>query len=323
MKPHWIDVLFPSTRTDSCHPEIKRLERDLYEPDGPRDSLRALILFLLFAMTFGAFMLARIFQAPWAQRAVLPLVSMIGGGVFLSTCLLDILPDAMESLEKAEIDMEFPLAEACLGLGFVIVLTIEQVAIHLQEIGVIGGSHVQIHDHDHGESHASHEHSAIQEAPDSSAALSAIIMVVAISVHALFEGVSLAIIDEPAKLLQIFLALAIHKTIIGFTLGIRLWQSGLRQLVIVICGLILAIQVMIGGLAGISLMHFLSGGSRATAALVTTVLQGFSCGTFLYITTCEILPHELGKPGLRLAKLGAMCFGCLIVLAFTLAFPDT
>ncbi|CAJ0924306.1 unnamed protein product, partial [Mesorhabditis belari] len=289
MGVNWIDVIFPRPAPTTCMLYAEKLELSEKDENPARDSLRALIVFALFALTFGAFMLASLFRAAWAQRRVLPLLSLVGGGVFLATCLLDLLPDALESFEKAEVSFSFPLAEACVGLGFMIVLSIEQLAIYLQEIGVIGSGHVQLHEHD-GET--------IEEENEHRQAL---------------------IIRDISK---IFLALAIHKTIIGFTLGVRLWQSGLRPLIITLCGAILAMQVIVGGLGGIGIMHFLSGGSRSTASLVTTILQGISCGTFLYITTFEILPHELDKPGFRMQKLASIFVGCVIVIAFTLCFPD-
>ncbi|CAJ0948730.1 unnamed protein product, partial [Mesorhabditis belari] len=322
MGVNWIDVIFPRPAPTTCMLYAEKLELSEKDENPARDSLRALIVFALFALTFGAFMLASLFRAAWAQRRVLPLLSLVGGGVFLATCLLDLLPDALESFEKAEVSFSFPLAEACVGLGFMIVLSIEQLAIYLQEIGVIGSGHVQLHEHDGETIEEENEHRSESNRHDENASISAIIMVVAISLHALFEGISLAVISDPPKLLEIFLALAIHKTIIGFTLGVRLWQSGLRPLIITLCGAILAMQVIVGGLGGIGIMHFLSGGSRSTASLVTTILQGISCGTFLYITTFEILPHELDKPGFRMQKLASIFVGCVIVIAFTLCFPD-
>ncbi|VDM70159.1 unnamed protein product [Strongylus vulgaris] len=96
----------------------------------------------------------------------------------------------------------------------------------------------------------------------------------------------------------------------------------MKTLWIAFCACLFSIQVLIGGLGGMEIMSMLSGGDRTTAALVSTILQGVACGTFLYITTFEILPHELEKTGTRLVKLACLFIGVSIVVAFMLLFPD-
>ena len=39
------------------------------------------------------------------------------------------------------------------------------------------------------------------------------------------------------------------------------------------------------------------------AGIATSVLQGLACGTFLYVTFFEVLPHELQMPDGRMLKL--------------------
>lgn len=59
------------------------------------------------------------------------LLSVLGGGVFLSTCLLDLLPDAIKSVRLAEQHGHFktalPIAEFIVAVGFAFVLSVEQV----------------------------------------------------------------------------------------------------------------------------------------------------------------------------------------------------
>jgi hypothetical protein len=51
--------------------------------------------------------------------------------VFLATCLMHLLPESMEQIEKAEDlikwNTNFPFAELCISLGFIFVLFVEQV----------------------------------------------------------------------------------------------------------------------------------------------------------------------------------------------------
>lgn len=70
-------------------------------------------------------------HSPWST-VIFSLVSCFGGGVFLGTCLLDLLPDSFECMEKAfaylESDVKFPWAPFCICGGFLLVLFIEQVS---------------------------------------------------------------------------------------------------------------------------------------------------------------------------------------------------
>lgn len=53
--------------------------------------------------------------------------------VFLATCLMHLLPESMEQIEKAEKmikwETKFPFAELCISLGFIFVLFVEQVRV--------------------------------------------------------------------------------------------------------------------------------------------------------------------------------------------------
>lgn len=88
------------------------------------------------------------------------------------------------------------------------------------------------------------------------------LLVLALSLHALFEGLSLAVISDASKLLevmsvlnlssskwspdsvfQVFAALILHKCIIGFSLGVRLVESGLKTPWVALCSCLFSIQV--------------------------------------------------------------------------------
>ncbi|KAF8367931.1 zipt-1, partial [Pristionchus pacificus] len=289
-----------------------------------RDSLRAVLLLVLFAITWFAVMLSTIFKRRLASsHRLISLLSCVGAGVFLGACLLDLLPDALEHFEKSGVEMSFPLAEASVGAGFLMVLTLEQVALFIQEkrfrehaIDLHGHSHLVEEEDGDGEDSQSH-HSPSEPPP----ALPAIMLVLSLSLHSLFEGLSLAVIPEASKLLQVFGALFIHKSLIGLSLGVRLVGSTLRPLVVAACAFVFSVQVLIGGLGGIWLNHVFSG---PAGVLTAACLQGIACGTFLFVTTMEILPHEIGHANsdFRLLRLLFVFAGCGLIILFMLIFPE-
>ncbi len=80
-------------------------------------------------------------QAGLARRHLMERVfrflNCFGGGVFLATCLLDLLPDVREKLTdlfpKLGINTNFPIAEFITTIGLFLILCIEQIALDYKE----------------------------------------------------------------------------------------------------------------------------------------------------------------------------------------------
>ncbi|KAK7065421.1 hypothetical protein SK128_018589 [Halocaridina rubra] len=59
-----------------------------------------------------------------------------------------------------------------------------------------------------------------------------------------------------------------------------------------------------------------------TTAAVSGILQGLACGTFLYVTFFEVLPHEMNNGENRLLKLLFIIFGFAAVCGVLYLNPD-
>lgn len=106
-----------------------------------REYAKILVLFTLLVVTFVASMIPiKFVQAQnrsygdsrrW-QKKIISLLSCFGGGVFFATCLLDLLPEVKAKFLKVEqiehLQVNFPVTEFTLSIGFFIVLVIEQVS---------------------------------------------------------------------------------------------------------------------------------------------------------------------------------------------------
>ncbi|MFH4974106.1 hypothetical protein AB6A40_000815 [Gnathostoma spinigerum] len=306
------------------------------------NGLTSVLVLALFVLTFGASMLSFAVRHAAERNGgaftkLFSLLSVFGGGVFLGTCLIDLLPDSIHSIHdamiKLHISSEFPLPEVLIALGFILVLTIEQLTMYAKEknwirSSLVDGHHDMIHDElladsavdDHYEGDVQEED--IHFVPTAHSTVRAMLLVLVLSLHAMFEGLSVGMIADVNLLLQVFGALVIHKVVIGFSLGLRLVQSQLGLFTIIVCCAVFSAQVLIGGFFGLAILDLINMRSEAKAALVSGCAQAVACGTFLYITCFEILPHELNQSGYRLTKLLALLIGFILIVVMIAFFPD-
>lgn len=110
------------------------------------------------------------------------------------------------------------------------------------------------------------------------------------------------------QVLEICIAILVHKSIIVFSLSIKLIQSAVRPMWLIIYILVFSVMSPMGIAIGIGV----SEAQLQMGALVQAVLEGLAAGTFVYITFLEILPHELNSPDRQLPKV------LFILLGFSL-----
>ncbi|KAM3728909.1 Zinc transporter ZIP1 [Dirofilaria immitis] len=320
--------------------------KNLFLPPTPptpivpiHELFRASLIITLFIATLLAcslaFLLRRIANTASGFWSVLSLISVFGGGVFLATCLLDLLPDARKSLRRIEdmqrITYHYPIMEIFVAVGFLLVLSTEQIAVFIRERhgtadmeNLITGYHNDDQPDPEFASFFSQYESEVnqQSVTQSQSTVRAILLVMALSLHAIFEGLSLGLVGGMDEILQIFFALLLHKTVIGFSLGIRLVQSTLSPAMALVWSTVFAVQIIVGGFGGIAILDFVSRGSPLIAGKVSFIAQAIACGTFLYITCFEILPREFHQYQLRIAKLFSLIAGFVLIAILIALFPS-
>lgn len=177
------------------------------------------------------------------------------------------------------------------------------------EVSISYGSMPVNHEHDH------HHHSI---PPNSS--LRSLLLSIALSLHSVFEGLAIGLQTNVEEVLQVFAAVILHKCVIAFSLSLNLVQSNLRTIVIVQLTLIFCLAAPVGLGLGMGVME-LSNSLEAT--ILSGILQGLACGTFLYVTFFEVLPHELNNSDLRTWKMIFVILGFAASCAIVFLDPDT
>ena len=348
------------------------------------------------------------------KRAI-SVLNCFAGGVFFATSVLDLLPEARESMEDVfksrGIDTEFPLTECIMGIGFLFILFLENVAhrcfssIHTKtqpkahkerkrkdkqdpvtavgyhrntdssaESSSSGDGVVVVRDFEDStyQDDISYQNygatdNHVEPAPKStwpyeidpkltpkahgyanptqavptedtrilsgkqthvgtSAAmqivqkrssedgnlttLRSLILLAALSLHMIFDGLALGLLEKDADIWQLVLALGIHKALVFFTIGLQLLELLKSVWKTVIAAFIFALVSPLGTLIGELIT---SDGDDVTRNTVTAILQGFATGTFIFVTFFEILQRELNTGDHDLLKVFATVIGFAVI----------
>ncbi|XP_010776077.1 zinc transporter ZIP1 [Notothenia coriiceps] len=284
-----------------------------------------LLLTLLFGLIPARIKWFRDTNGTELHRTVLSLISCFAGGVFLAACLLDIIPDYLSDisaeLDVRKVETSFPLAEFIMAAGFFMVLILERIVLNCREAAVSQEERSPLmadnrngHGHGHGtnpdlEGSGQHVHVDFQ----AHSPFRSFMLFLSLSLHSVFEGLAIGLQSTDSKVLEICIAILVHKTIIVFSLSVKLVQSAVRPLWVAAYISVFAMMSPIGIAIGISVME----AKLAEGALIQAVLEGLAAGTFIYITFLEILPHELNSPGKQLLKVLFILLGFSIMAALT------
>lgn len=147
----------------------------------------------------------------------------------------------------------------------------------------------------------------------------AMILLVSLSLHSIFEGLALGLQLDKKDLTDIFIAIGLHKGIEAFTIAVGFAQIKSTLTLKLISTICFAFMSPIGIAIGIPIALFSENdtgeGSSETGTLINGVLQGLATGTFMFVTFIEILPHELHNRKDALVKFFFIVFGFTAITA--------
>lgn len=132
------------------------------------------------------------------------------------------------------------------------------------------------------------------------------ILMIALSVHSIFEGLALGLQTDLNSVLNIVIAICIHKGAAASSLGISLVKTFpndfklCRQLV-----LLFAIATPLGVGIGMAVAN--------AGDIYEVIFSSIAAGSFVYIACSEVVVEEFSIPGNRYWKLLAFLFGATII----------
>jgi len=297
-------------------------------------------------------------------KNVISFCSCFSGGVFIAACILDLLPDVEEKIDEIrkeikeayDFDVEYPLAHFIMCVGFFIILTIEQLVLHVQENWIqemeesqslLSGSNVTSYNstehQEHGREHHHHQHQHTHHQHP-------VISGVSTEVHHTHDGhghnhthMSHSMFQHSTlRSIMLLLALSFHSVFEGIAIGLQDSSANLLSIFIAVITHKAVMAFSLGlniAQSELSLKSFVISNIIFSLAspigvgigigmedlpsslphdIANGILQGIAGGTFLYITFFEVLPHELNVPSHRLWKVlfVMLGFSCICGLLF-------
>lgn len=262
-------------------------------------------------------------------KKVIGALNCLSAGVFISTSLLILLPEAREMMKHAfellERDSEFPVTEVLLGAGFLLILLIESIVdiCYYQQTGRkaievttdIATASLDDTENEVIDAEITSENNPTSAVPDQNRvvpetssgttdahkdtkALQNVSLLLALSIHMVFDGLGIGLLEEPHMVWSMLLAVTIHKVLIFFSLGLHTIEATTKFRFFISMLYISAVSPIGIGI-GILL---LSDKESVAITTVSGVLQSVAAGTFMYVSLFEILLKEISSSESRLSN---------------------
>ncbi|XP_037963107.2 zinc transporter ZIP1 [Plutella xylostella] len=265
-----------------------------------------------------------------AHRGVVALLAF-GGGVLFATTFMHLLPEIADNVKLLQEAGELPalpvyLPALIMCCGFFMMYLIEElvhVYIHSREsrtntnltrvLSVKRNSEKGDHELPvTKEDSMGHGHSHFPVSVDDDSVVSALrglLIVLALSVHELFEGLAVGLEASSANVWYMFGAVSAHKYIIAFCIGVELLAARTRAWLSVLYIFTFSFVSALGIGIGVLLV---GGAGAADAGLYSVVLQGIACGTLVYVVFFEVWRQE--RAGLLQFSAALAGFTLMLVL---------
>lgn len=148
-----------------------------------------------------------------------------------------------------------------------------------------------VHSSQHPHDHHVHHHIPPMDIEDGKlvSSIRGLLIVLALSVHELFEGLAVGLEGSTSTVYYMFGAVAAHKFVIAFCVGVELIVARTKFWLAVVYIFTYSVVSPMGIGIGILLS---SGSASDDTQVVSVVLQGLASGTLLYVIFFEVLSKE-------------------------------
>jgi len=176
--------------------------------------------------------------------------------------------------------------------------------------------------HHHNETSADHRTHHSHHKDDDEVShhnMRSMILVLALSLHHLFEGLTIGLQKSITLLVTLVIAIMCHEAIISFSVGLNFVKCKYSLKKHLVTTLLVSLIMPIGEAIGIVMSEI---GSESDALeLASGVLQAFSAGTFLFVTFFEIFQEEISPHDTSMGKVTSAFIGFIVMALLMLMLP--
>jgi zinc transporter 1/2/3 len=145
--------------------------------------------------------------------------------------------------------------------------------------------------------------------------LHGLVIIIAFSIHSLFDGISIGIKTTSSEIWTMFIAISSHKLLIAFIISVELYEKCANIILVVFHMTLFSMMSPIGILIVIIAEESLD--SESETNLIVVLLSAISSGTILYIVFFEILQKERVSRLSGIIQLVSMAIGFGIMFCVT------
>lgn len=305
------------------------LSSKLSDTDSTIIILKICSIIGILAMGFGFGIMPNCINSCRTSSTFLGLSNAFSGGLFLGIVLFHLLPEASEIFEeyfKTEKGQNSifngkPLCFFIVYLSYALILFIEKVLIryffgnntHNHKNFNFEEENVPfVEDNPSAQENQNDKEIILKEDSENNKVngdqnmhssvnyITPYLLMIALSIHGLFEGIALGVMNKIKQTFFLFLAISAHKWAEAFSLGINFYCSKISKISFLIIISIFAMFAPIGIITGMIFSKI--------NTIVQGILLSLSSGTFFYVSCNELIVEEFEKNGNNIIKF-LMFFG--------------
>ncbi|CAL8087734.1 unnamed protein product [Calicophoron daubneyi] len=262
---------------------------------------------------------------PEKRRKVIKRANAFAAGALLSVTFLDVFIETLEctdaGLKAFGLKTNFPVSAFCVLIGLLLVLGVEQTTLEAYSLpppprgeGDVENFRMNASEHtEDGAGGHAHSHEGIPfRAGINKGWLRVMTLLIAISLHSVFEGMAMGLSSTAAMVITLFVAVTAHKFIIAASIGISVaneianalkdeketWNVKKMYVSQGIGVITFAAASPLGIIIGWAVTEK---AKSAEFLIAEALLQAIACGTLIYVTFFELLrraENELDPDGM-------------------------